>query len=266
MRIGIFDSGLGGLSIAKSIRTKMPQYDLVYLGDTLHVPYGSRSKEAVFAYTHKSMEYLFREQDCRMVIMACNTASALTLRTLQQGWLKETYPERRILGVVVPTLEEAIERGHQRIGILATERIVESGVYPDELLKLDPGKHIVQQAATMLVPAIESGSRKWLRPLLEDYLAPLLKEDIQCLILGCTHYTLLRNILSEILPGHIDVITQDEIIPPKLIDYLERHPETDSVLSKSGEMTCLVTDVTSSYKENAALIFDNTLDIQEARL
>src|SRR5688500_9769698 len=132
MKLGVFDSGLGGLVIAKSIRAALPEHDMIYLGDTLHVPYGSRSEEAVMRYTRQSMEFLFK-QNCQLIIMACNTASAITLRHLQQNFLVQEYPKRRILGVVVPTLELAIEKGYKRIGLLATERIVRSAIYKTEL-------------------------------------------------------------------------------------------------------------------------------------
>lgn len=265
MKIGVFDSGLGGLVIAKSIRAALPDHDMVYLGDTLHVPYGSRSEEAVMRYTRQSMEYLFR-QDCQLIIMACNTASAVTLRNLQQNYLVEHYPERRILGVVVPTLELAVEKGYKRIGLLATERIVRSAIYKTELEKMGNGVRLFQRSAPLLVPAIELNAREWIGPLMKDYIRPLVEQDIECLILGCTHYTLLRNAIRKEIGRKIDVISQDELIPGKLVDYLRRHPEIDGKIAKGGRMDFCITDVTESYVRNARKLFKRDIDIQKVMI
>lgn len=266
MKLGVFDSGLGGLVIAKAIREQLPTHDMVYLGDTLHVPYGSRSLDAVMKYTTQSMDYLFREADCQLIIMACNTASAITLRTLQQTYLIDNYPQRRILGVVVPTLETAIEKGYTRIGLLATERICHSEVYKMELEKLERGIKLFQQAAPLLVPAIELGTKEWIKPILQSYLEPLLAQDIECLILGCTHYSFLKTLIQELVGPDVHVMSQDEIIPNKLTDYLQRHPEIDSRITRTGHTDFYVTDITESYIRNAQDVYKTELDIRRAVL
>ncbi len=147
-KIGVFDSGLGGLFIADSIRKRMPDYDYLYLGDTLHLPYGRRSDAAIYDLSEKAMRYLFA-QGCDLIIMACNTASAAALRKLQQGFLAREFPERRILGVVVPTLEVAIDHGAERIGLLATQRTVQSNIYEAELRKINPAVTLTAVAAPL---------------------------------------------------------------------------------------------------------------------
>jgi glutamate racemase len=265
MKIGVFDSGLGGLAIARSIRDVMPDHDMIYLGDTLHVPYGSRSHDVIMRYTQQSMAWLF-ERDCQLIIMACNTASALTLRLLQQNYLRETFPDRRILGVVVPTLETATEMGFKRIGLLATERIVQSAIYKTELEKLGDDVRLFQHAAPLLVSAIEMGCTAWFKPLLRDYLAPILAENVECLILGCTHYVLLRDMIQEECGDAIHVMSQDDIIPAKVVNYLGRHPEIDSTLGRNGTTEFFVTDVTDTYVRNARTVYRDPIEVQKAFL
>lgn len=171
MKLGVFDSGLGGLLIARAIRETLPDVDMVYFGDTLHLPYGNRSVEAIYAYSRNAMDFLFA-QDCQLVVTACNTVSASALRPLQQVYLPARFPDRRILGVVVPTLECCLDRGYKNLGVIATHHIVRSGIYAAELTKLDPAIKIHQQATPLLVPMIENDGMKWIRPVLEEYLAP----------------------------------------------------------------------------------------------
>ena len=154
-KIGVFDSGLGGLLITKAIRDRLPSHDIVYYGDTLNVPYGNRSEKAVYDHTKAAIDYLF-EQDCSLIIMACNTANASSLRKIQQKYLPKTYPDRRVLGVIVPTLETAHEKKHTRIGLLATHNLVSSGVYQEELYKINPEIKLFAQSCPLLVPLIEN--------------------------------------------------------------------------------------------------------------
>ena len=181
MKLGVFDSGLGGLLIAKAIREAMPDIDMLYYGDTLHLPYGSRSQDAIYNYTLQAVEQMFAA-DCGLIIIACNTASAAALRRLQQEYLPKAYPQRRILGVVVPTLEVAVERHHKKFGLLTTRYIADSGIYANELQKINPEIELYASAAPLLVPMIEQGGMKWIRPVLEDYMRPLLAKDIDCLL------------------------------------------------------------------------------------
>lgn len=262
MKIGIFDSGLGGLLIKRAIRDALPDYDMVYLGDTLHVPYGRRSRETVYELTRRAVEYLFTAHDCQIVILACNTASATALRRLQQTWLADTYPDRRVLGVVVPTLEKAIELGHTKIGLLATEATVNSGVYTEELRKLNPEIKIFGKAAPLLAPMLENGGLKYIPPVLADYLAPLKNQGIESLILGCTHYCRLSDMIASELGPDIPLISQAEITPPSLKDYLHRHAEHDQKLSKSGTSQFLVTDLTDGYAHHAKDAYGELIDLQ----
>jgi glutamate racemase len=247
-KIGVFDSGLGGLFIANAIRKRLPAYDYLYLGDTLHLPYGRRSDAAIYDLCEKAMRYLFAE-GCELVIIACNTASAAALRKLQQEFLAREFPDKRILGVVVPTLEAAIDHGATRIGMLATQRTVHSNIYDIELTKLNPSVTLTSVASPLLVPLIEEGGEKYLDVVLADYLKPIEDANVQSLILGCTHYVALKDHLKKMLPG-TDLISQDDIIPAKLEDYLARHPEMEQRLSKGGTFVVRATDANENFQRN----------------
>lgn len=247
--------------MAKAIRQHMPDIDMLYYGDTLHVPYGGKSQAAIYGYTEQAIKEMF-ERDCQLVIIACNTANAAALRRIQQEYLPENYPDRRVLGVIVPTLETAIERGHKKFGLLATKYITESNIYGDELVKINPDIELAFQAAPLLVPMIEHGGMKWIKPVLQDYIDPLVDAGIDCLILGCTHYPYLKKIVREILPDYIDILSQDEIIPAKLEDYLRRHKEINRLISRKGRAEFYVSDLTDSYDESATLIYKDRIDIK----
>lgn len=264
MKLGIFDSGLGGLMIAEAINRHFEALDTVYLGDTLHLPYGNRSEGTIYECTRAAMDFLLGAQGCRLVIVACNTASAAALRRLQQEWLPRYYPERRILGVVVPTLEAALERGARHIGLIGTNYIVRSEIYPQELRKINPNIRFEQQATPLLVPLIEHEGEEWLESVLARYLAPLLAHGIETLILGCTHYVCLKDMIRS--QTGLDVISQDEIIPLKLEDYLHRHSEIDGDLDREGRRDFYVTDLTDNYVKSAQHIYGAPIDIRGAVL
>lgn len=246
MKLGIFDSGIGGLVIAQSIRDAMPDIDMVYFGDTLNVPYGSRSGEAIYNHTLDAVKFLFA-QDCQIIIVACNTASANALRRIQQGFLVENYPDRRVLGVVVPTLEAAIDGAHSRLGLIATNYIVGSGIYKEELQKISPDIEIFQQASPLLVPLIENDGQQWIRSVLESYLKPLIDAGMDSLLLGCTHYPTLKSIARAIVGADMPILSQDEIIPDKLADYLARHGDMDALISRNGREEFYLSDITQGY-------------------
>lgn len=250
MKIGIFDSGLGGLLIGKAIRERLPQYDYAYYGDTLHLPYGRRSADAIYGYTEEAVRFLFEKENCQIVVVACNTASVAALRKLQQGWLARHYPDRRVLGVVVPMLEAAIESKAKRIGLIGTDFTIESRVYDEELRKIDPEVEIVAKATPLLVPLIENGGEPWLSSVLQFYLQPILDKQADSLILGCTHYGLLKHHVQALAPK-LKIFSQDEIIPERLDDYLTRHPEMEKLLSRGGAISLYMTDVTPSYERSA---------------
>ncbi len=248
-KIGVFDSGLGGLFIANAIRKRLPDYDYLYLGDTLHLPYGRRSDDAIYDLSEKAMRYLF-EQGCDLIVMACNTASAAALRRLQQGFLLREYPDNRILGVIVPTLEVAIEQGAHRIGLLGTERTVHSNIYELELQKINPQVSLHAVASPLLVPLIEHNGEKYYDAVLGDYLKPLMEAKIESLILGCTHYVALKDTVNKLTGNSVRLISQDDIIPGKLADYLHRHPEMNARLTKGGSFEVQATDLNESFRKN----------------
>lgn len=264
MKLGIFDSGLGGLVIARAIRDAFPDLDLVYFGDTLHLPYGNRSREVIYDYSLDAVQFLF-EQECQLVITACNTVSASALRKLQQVYLpRSPYKNRRILGVVVPTLECALDAGFKRLGVIATNDTIRSGIYNEELRKMRPDMHIVQKATPLLVPLIENDGGLWLDSVLGHYLEPLRQENLECMILGCTHYPFLKAQIRSMMD--VTLLSQDEIIPAKLGDYLRRHPETDRRLSRNGTASFYVSDVTQSYKNAAYEIYGEKMIITQVKL
>lgn len=244
MKIGIFDSGLGGLIIAKSIRKLMPEYDYVYYGDTKRVPYGNKSHEAVYEFTKEAVDYLFDKENCGIVIIACNTASARALRQTQQEYLTKNFKDRKVLGVLIPAAEEAAK--HDRVGVLATLGTVASDTFPIEIKKLNKSVKVFQNSAQMLVPLVEEGDNALAEPFIKKYLKPILNKKLDALVLGCTHYPILKNEIRKILPKNIKIISQDEIIPKKLKDYFVRHPEISRKLSHSGTVKILATDKTQN--------------------
>ncbi|HVQ44905.1 MAG TPA: glutamate racemase [Candidatus Saccharimonadia bacterium] len=242
MKIGIFDSGLGGLIITHSLTQALPEYDYLYLGDTARVPYGNRSAQTIYEFTRQSVEYLFA-QDCGLIIIACNTASAEALRRIQRDYLPTHYPQRRVLGVLIPAAEAAVAAsagGH--IGVIATTGTITSRAFDRELRKLRPTLKITRQAAPLLVPLIEDGGAQWAEQVLAQYLEPL--RGVDTLILGCTHYPYLKTQFREQMGEHVTVISQDEFIPQKLTEYLGRHRELAHQLSRGGTHTFQVTDLT----------------------
>ncbi len=248
MKIGIFDSGLGGLFVTKALVKELPQYDYVYLGDTQRVPYGNRSHETVYKFLKEAVDYLFAH-DCELIIVACNTASAEALRKVQQEYLPRHYPKRRVLGIIIPTAEAALkDHKIKRVGVLATQGTVDSRAYIRELKKIRPDVSIFQQAAPLLVPLIESNAIEFADPILHSYLQPLSRKNIDALILGCTHYPILKKQIKEICGPDIKVISQDEIISAKLADYLGRHPKIVKRLGKNKRREFLVTDLTAATK------------------
>ncbi len=257
--IGVFDSGFGGLTVLKDIVNHLPEYNYIYLGDSARAPYGNRSQELVFKFTCQATTHLFN-QGCQLVILACNTASAKALRKLQQEWLLDNFPERRILGVIRPTVEEAV-KGNKRVGVIATQGTVSSNAFKKEIRKIDSSIEVFQQACPLLVPIIEAGEQDWEGTdlILKKYLKPLLDKEIDSLILGCTHYPLIKKRIKKIA-GEIKLISQDEIIGKKLIDYLNRHPELEKKLEKSSKQSFLTTDLTDNFQKLGSKFFGQKID------
>jgi len=248
-KIGFFDSGIGGLTILGSVITHLPQYNYLYYGDTKNVPYGDKSEEEIYQYTEEAMRYLF-SHGCVLVIIACNTASAETVRRLQDTFLVEEYPDRRILGVVIPTVEELINSDSKKAMVVGTKRTIDSRKYDIELEKREV-THIdlLSVPTPALVPLIETGN------LMQAY--AILAEEIEgnrgvdTLILACTHYTLLKNMVRRTFGDSLIVISQDEVIPQKLEQYLENHPE---IVEKVGRGSLYEMHLTKERKEYASMM------------
>jgi glutamate racemase len=243
MKIGFFDSGLGGLIALKAVAKALPQYDYEFYGDTANLPYGDKSEEEIFALTKAGIVHLFN-RDCLLVIVACNTASAETLRRLQDGFLKSEYPDHRVLGVIIPTVEELVEANIKHALLVATKRTVDSRKYEVELDKLTSAPLITACATPELVPLIESGEHEAALEALSSIVSQ--RGEVDGVILGCTHYSLLKDELRTHFPN-LTILSQDEIIPEKLADYLNRHPEIESKLSKGGARNVYLTDNSSRY-------------------
>lgn len=266
MKIGIFDSGLGGLIIAKSVIKKLPKYDYIYLGDTKNLPYGDKTPSQVYEYTKKAVDFLFK-QDCELVIVACNTASALALRKIQQKYLPYTYPNRRVLGVVIPTLEEANRKNkYNSIGVIATTAAIKSHIYKKELQKIDNKAKIYELATPELVNFIEKNSLQRAAESLQLYLRQFEEKGIDALVLGCTHYPILKQVAKKTLGKKVKVISQDEIIPKKLLDYLKKHQEIAKKLSQKRSRRFTVTKATKGFQEVASGLFGKKLDLELVKL
>jgi glutamate racemase len=256
MKIGIFDSGLGGLIIAKAIHKAMPEYDYVYLGDTKRVPYGNRSHETVYEFTKEAVNYLFEKENCALVILACNTASAKALDRIQKERQQEKSTSK-VLGVLIPAAEECI--GFKKVGVLATAGTVSSNAFVNEIKKVNKNCKVFQNPAPMLVPLVEGGESKLALPFILKYLKPLLDKKVEAIVLGCTHYPIFKKEFKKILGNKIKLISQDEIIPKKLKDYLRRHQEISKKLSHKKTIKILVTDKTQNVEKLTAEWFgENT--------
>ncbi len=266
--IGVFDSGFGGLVVLREFLSLLPQYDYLYLGDNARIPYGTRSDRVVVRFTEQAVDFLFR-QGCQLIILACHTASAKALRTIQQHYLPQHYPERRVLGVLIPTVEEALARsGKRQIGVIATEGTVASRSFELEIHKLDPAVIVTQQACPLLVPLIEEGEQDWegTRLILHRYLAPLQAVGVDTLILGCTHYSIIQEQIRTILGNSAHLVCSGQVSAVKLVDYLKRHPEIEARLSRGGRRHYLTTDLTPRFVRLASLFMGQPVDSQVVEL
>lgn len=260
MKIGIFDSGLGGLIIAHALQQAHPDFDYLYLGDTARVPYGNRSQATIYEFTRQAVEYLI-SQNCGLIMIACNTASAEALHRLQQELLPAKHPEVTVLGVLIPAAEAAASATRTgKIGVLATTGTVASGAFDRELSKLKSDLAVTSQPAPLLVPLVENDGLKWAPDIIADYLRPL--QGMDTLILGCTHYPFLKGIIRRQVGEGVAVISQDEIIPAKLTGYLENHPGTAAKLSRGATRTFQVTDETSQAQRLAGELYGTAIKLE----
>ena len=268
--IGIFDSGYGGLTILNEIRRELPEYDFLYLGDNARTPYGTRSFDVVYKFTLQCVEYLF-SQGCHLIILACNTASAKALRTIQQNVLPNTDPLRRVLGVIRPTVEAVGKMTvTNHIGLFATSGTVLSNSYPLEIRKIYPDVRVVSEACPMWVPLIENN--EYLSPgadyFVRKHAHNLMKTDnaIDTIILGCTHYPLLKGKIEKELPDHVSVISQGEIVARSLAEYLLRHPEMDQKCSKNSSCRYLTTENPGKFSSSASIFLSDEIRAQHVEV
>lgn len=262
MKIGVFDSGLGGLLILKQFLRVLPQYDYLYVGDNANVPYGDKTSPEIYELTQKAVAYLF-ENECGLIILACNTATATTLRKLQQEYLPQRYPSRRILGIIRPVIEEVVKRDYSRAGVLATQATVNSRSFAKELKKFAKNTQIFQMACPRLVPFIEKGldDTSEIQRLLTSYIDPLIKQNIEALVLGCTHYEIFLKQIQSILGPKIKLFCEGQITAKKLKNYLVRHPEISNRLSQHKSRHYFITKLTDKYlKLMQVFLSDNLLN------
>lgn len=268
--IGIFDSGYGGLTVMREIVSVLPHYDYLYLGDNARAPYGPRSFDTVYHYTLQAVQWLFA-RGCPLVVLACNTASAKALRTIQQHDLSRLDPSRRVLGVIRPTTEIIGRLTKSRhIGILATTGTVQSNSYLIEIDKFFPDVVVHQEACPIWVPLIESNEH--LGPgadyFVKKHINHLLSKDsgIDTVLLACTHYPLLADKIREVLPANIQLISQGSIVAESLLNYLQRHPEMNTRLSTTAGRAFFTTDSTSDFDDHAATFFGEAVHSKHADL
>ena len=261
--IGVFDSGSGGLTIMEEFLHVIPQYDYLYLGDHARAPYGPRSFETIYEYTLEAVEWFF-SKGCKLVILACNTASAKALRSIQQLDLNRINSNGRVLGVIRPTTEQMghlTRSGH--VGIFATSGTVNSNSYVLELDHLWPGLKVTQQACPMWVPLIENNEHlsEGADYFVKKYIDSLLQQDdlIDTILLGCTHYPLMEKKIREHLPEDIQIICQGPIVARSLKNYLLRHPEIESLITKNGKRSFFTTESTANFDEKSLIFFSENI-------
>lgn len=268
--VGVFDSGFGGLTIFKEMVKQLPEYDYVYLGDNARVPYGTRSFETVYEYTLECVNHLF-DLGCNLIILACNTASAKALRTIQQNDLPKRKDLRRVLGVIRPTTEiigELSKSGH--IGVFATQGTVKSESYIIEANKFYPSARVYQEACPMWVPLVENnehgseGADYFVKKHIDQLL--LQSADIDTILLACTHYPLLAAKIREHLPGHIKLVLQGEIVARSLADYFQRHPEIDALCTKKGCKEFYTTESPEGFNVKAKIFLGEEVEARHLRL
>jgi glutamate racemase len=261
--IGVFDSGYGGLTVLREFVDRLPEYDYLYLGDNARSPYGTRSFETVYRYTLQCVEWLLK-QSCPLIVLACNTASAKALRSIQQNDLERLNPAARVLGVIRPTTEIIGRYTHTNsIGILATTGTVQSDSYEIEIEKFFPQLKIEQEACPMWVPLVENNEHKtdgadyFVQKHIDNILSR--GKDIDALLLACTHYPLLKEKIEKHLPENVKLLSQGEIVANSLKDYLHRHNEIENKISKEGKRVFYTTDSAEDFTSKASIFFGETV-------
>jgi glutamate racemase len=268
--IGVFDSGYGGLTVFKSIIKELPGYNYIYLGDNARAPYGDHSFDIVYQYTLECVEWLFA-QGCPLVILACNTASAKALRSIQQKVLPIKYPDHRVLGVIRPTAEVIGNYTQSNtIGVMGTRGTVNSSSYPIEIEKFFPEVTVVQQSCPMLVPLIENnehlttGADHFVKKYLEELY--LQAPDLDCILLACTHYPLIIPKLQQFLPPGTQILSQGEIVASSLVKYLKNHPEIAAKIGTAGQTRFYTSGDAAVFDQRASLFFGKEINATQIHL
>lgn len=255
--IGVFDSGYGGLTILRELEKALPEHDFIYLGDNARNPYGTRSYEVVYEYTLQAVVRLF-EMGCHLVILACNTASAKALRTIQQKDLPGIDPNRRVLGVVRPSVELVGDLSRTRkVGVLGTSGTVQSESYPIEILKLHPDIKVFSEACPMWVPLVENNEYNGdgADYFIQKNVSQLMQKDahIDTIILGCTHYPLLKSKIQKYVSSNVTILSQGPVVANRLVDYLQRHPEMDTKITRGNQNRFFTTESVAKFQESAGI-------------
>jgi glutamate racemase len=268
--IGVFDSGYGGLTVLRALVDRLPQYDYLYLGDNARAPYGNRSFETVYRYTLQCVEWLLG-QGCPLVILACNTASAKALRSIQQNDLERLDPKARVLGVIRPTAEVVGNFTNSNcIAVLATNGTIQSKSYEIEIEKFFPGLEVVAEACPMWVPLIENNEHNGPGAdyFVKKHVSSVLSKhpEVGAVLLACTHYPLLRDKIRQYVPEGVQVLAQGEIVAESLEDYLRRHPEIETRLTRETERRFYTTDSAKEFEEKATVFFGERVDANHINL
>lgn len=268
--IGVFDSGYGGLTVLKEIVKALPQYDYLYLGDNARAPYGPRSFDTVYQYTLQCVKWFF-EQGCELVILACNTASAKALRTIQQNDLPGIDPKKRVLGVIRPTTEVIGEYSKTgSVGVLGTTGTVLSESYPIEIAKFYPSVKVYQEACPMWVPLVENN--EYDKPGADYFVRQHLQQlfnrsaNIDTLLLACTHYPLLMDKIKAFAPAGTTILSQGEIVARSLKTYLERHAALADMISQQGQRRFYTTDAVTDFDNHASIFFGEPVSSEHVEL
>jgi glutamate racemase len=266
--IGVFDSGLGGLTVFKHFLKDLPEYNYIYLGDNARLPYGEKSQATIYEYTLEAMEFLFKK-GCNLIIIACNTASAQALRRLQQEYLPKHWPDRRILGVIRPLAEEFANQKIKKIGVIGTKSTINSGAYEIEIKKLNPNIKVEATSAPLLVPLIEEGWAKKpeTKMILKKYLHPLKTMQVEALILGCTHYPYLLKEIKNIMGRRISVLDPGKIIASRLKKYLDKHSELGLKSTTEKTRNYYTTDDPKIFKDLGEKFLDaKIVNIEQVKI
>jgi glutamate racemase len=268
--IGVFDSGYGGLTILEEFRRKLPEYDYLYLGDNARAPYGNRSFDMVYEFTRQAVLYLF-DQGCSLVILACNTASAKALRNIQQNDLPKLDPDKRVLGILIPTVEVLGSLTASRhVGLIGTIGTIQSGSYPIEVHKFFPDIVLTGEPCPLWVPLVENGEyeSEGAAYFVKKNLDNLFTKDpqIDTLILGCTHYPLLLSLIRRYVPKGVRIVSQGEYVAGSLKMYLKRHPEMESRCGRNGSCRYLTTESAEKFEESASFFVKRQVKAEHVHL